>query len=60
MNQETIIQVMKFMRDNCKASEHCRECVFRIYNNNTVEYGLGIIPSAWNLNEPREWKAFKE
>lgn len=60
MNQESIIQVMKFMRDTCKSNENCRECVFRVYNNGGVECGLAIIPSAWNLTEPRDWKAFKE
>lgn len=60
MNQETIIQVMKFIQDTCKSSEHCKECIFRIYNNSAVECGLMIIPSAWKLNEPRNWKAFKE
>lgn len=60
MNQETIIQVMKFIRDTCKASENCKGCPFRIYNNSTYVCGFAVIPSGWNLNEVRPWKAFKE
>lgn len=64
MNQDTIIQVMKFMRDTCKSIETCRKCMFRIKNVDgeagCVECGLAEIPSSWNLNDPRTWKAFKE
>lgn len=59
MNQETIIQVMKFMHDTCKSNETCRDCVFRIINiYGGVECGLADIPSSWKLNETIEWKAF--
>ena len=38
--------------------------MFRIKNVDgeagCVECGLAEIPSSWNLNDPRTWKAFKE
>lgn len=59
MNEETIIKVMEFMQDVCESNETCKNCMFRI-NDRNVSCGLTVIPSKWNLNKPRDWKAFKE
>lgn len=60
MNKETIISVMKFVRDTCKSNENCSGCIFRLYNDGTTECGLQLVPCRWKLTEPIDWKVFKE